>query len=306
MPGHARPFRVVVRDFDGARVDVAGRNGYRRHGQTPPPGGIEEAAPGVGGPVAEALESVAFAVEAGSAPHGHPRGLDGEGAAAAHGAREGVLGGVPAGFEEDGGREVFAQGRDPRTQAVAAARERDAAGVEVQPRHAIAPVEGDAGGAFGVGLRIGTRAGLADETVGDGVLAPEEGEARIAQSGRLGVAVEMERCPGREPFLPRERGGGGVEFVGVPHAERSDLEQHPVGAAEPEVELEGFAQVALDADRRGREVARSGMPERGEFAAEGAEATASAGDGEGGWGGPVHGFFTRPLEQKAGTNQRRK
>ena len=44
----------------------------------------------------------------------------------------------------------------------------------------------------------------------------------------------------------------------------------------------------------------------GEFAAEGAGASAPAGDGQGGGVGPVHAFFTRPFGQKAGTNQRRK
>lgn len=176
----------------------------------------------------------------------------------------------------------------------------------MEARDAVAPVEGDAGGAFGVGLRVGARAGLADEAVCDGVLAAEEGESRVAEAGRLGVAVEVEGRPGREPLLPGEAGGGGVEFVGGADAEGGDLEEDAVGGTEPEVELEGFAEVALDADGGGREVAGFGVAEGGEFAAEGAQAAASAGDGEGGGFGPVHGRSTRPFLQKAGTDQRRK
>ena len=242
-------------------------DGNRRHGEAAAARGFEESAPVGGGPVAEMLEGVMLAVESGCAAQGEPRGLDGEGPAAAHGAGEGFFGGVPPGFEEDGRGEVFAEGGDPRAEAVAAPGEGDAAGVEMHPRHAVAPVQSDAGGAFGVRLGVGAGAGFADEAVGDGVLAAEEGEARVAESGGFGVAVEVEGGPGGDPLFPGQASCGGVEFVGGAGTEGGDLEEDAVGGAEPEVELEGFAQVTFDAEGGGGEVSGFGMPEGGEFAA---------------------------------------
>ena len=253
-------------------------------------------------------EGVVFAREAGGAVLGDPGGFDGERAAAAHGPDEG-LGRIfrPFGGQHDAGGEGFAQGGHPPAPAVAAVGQRRAAGIQENPRVAVFPVERDAGGAFGRGGGIGPRAGRFHEAVGDGVLAAEHGEARIADGFVLGHAVHVEGHVAPQPVFPRQGAHRFVEVVGGIDLEAGDLEEHAVGGAQPEIEAHGVAQIAFEADGRGGDVLR-GVAQPAQFGLQHVGAAAPAGGHDPGFFGPVHQTspLRRPFAQNAGTRQRRK
>ena len=179
-----------------------------------------------------------------------------------------------------------------------------AAGIQENPRVAVFPVERDAGGAFGRGRGIGPRAGRFHEAVGDGVLAAQHGEARIADGLVLGHAVHVEGRVAPQPVFPRQAPHGLVEVVGRVDLEAGHFEQHAVRRPQPQVQAHGVVQVAFDAHGGRRDVLRL-VAERLQFGLQHVGAAAPAGRHDPGLLGPIH-FHSNPFRQNAGTRHRRK
>jgi len=199
---------------------------------------------------------------------------------------------------EDGGRKRFADRRQPGIQAIAAHRQRTPRRVDVDAGNAVMPMQMQARRTVWRPLGIGTTAQALHETVRHGILATQQGKARIPQRRN----VRHRRRPAERTIraqiqIPRQFGDLGIELVRRKRLERSQLEQHAVGRPRPQVDAHRRRQIAIQGNcvaRRRLGVGRRErlQAERAQFRRQGLFAAPRSRDDESSGRSPIHRPFS--------------
>ena len=187
--------------------------------------------------------------EAGGNVGGNQGALDAEGAGAAQGVEEGGAlpgHGRPGRTQQDGGRQVFLEGRGAALMAVAPQVQGVAGKVQAEG-HLTAMQIGLDAQIRPLPVHAGALAKPGTEAIDDGVLDPQGAKLAVADAALRPVELDREGAAQGEMLLPGQGAGPGVKAVAVGGREAGQRQQHPVGDPRPEAGAVGVRERAREA-----------------------------------------------------------